>query len=173
MQTIKQFTSHGLTIRIVPDEDVEPPHDVIEIYYLKQSRHILGNRGVFRDEMDQMFKRVNSGELYGLPVYAYVHGGVALSSKPFSCPWDSGLSGIAVASKDDFSSEEEAHNAIRQFLETYTSYLNGGACGYIIEDEDGNRLDSCWGYYTRQDCEEQAIEAAKLIAENSDRHVMI
>ncbi len=173
MQTIKQFTSHGLTIRIVPDEHAEPPHDVIEIYYRKGCRYTLGSKAVTDTEMDRAFKRVNSGELYGLPVYAYVHGSVALSSKPFSCPWDSGLSGIAVASKGDFSSEEEAHKAIRQFLEEYTSYLNGGACGYIIEDEDGNQIDSCWGYYTQQDCEEQAIEAAKLIAENSDRHVMI
>jgi len=31
--------------------------------------------------------------------------------------------------------------------EEYDQYLRCEVYGYIIEDEDGNHVDSCWGYY--------------------------
>lgn len=33
------------------------------------------------------------------PVYAYVHGGMTISTTPFSCPWDSGKLGWIVMTK--------------------------------------------------------------------------
>lgn len=33
------------------------------------------------------------------------------------------------------------------FLTTYTSWANGEGYGYSIEDEDGNHVDSCYGFF--------------------------
>ena len=45
---------------------------------------------------------------------------------------------------------------LRSELETYTAYLNGDVFGFVVETEDGEELDSCWGYYDRDDCERTA-----------------
>jgi len=35
----------------------------------------------------------------------------------------------------------------RMFLETYTCWANGEGHGYTIEDEDGEHVDSCFGFF--------------------------
>ena len=32
-------------------------------------------------------------------------------------------------------------------IETFLAWAEGEVYGYIVEDEDGEHLDSCWGYY--------------------------
>jgi len=42
-------------------------------------------------------------------------------------------------------------------VKTYSQYLQGDIYGYQIEDQEGNEIDSCWGFYGI----DAAIEAAK------------
>ena len=39
-------------------------------------------------------------EYIALPVYLYDHGGITISTSPFSCPWDSGFFGIIAVPLD-------------------------------------------------------------------------
>ena len=39
-------------------------------------------------------------------------------------------------------------------------YLEGDVWGYVIEDEEGEQLDSCWGFYGDDNCEAEARSAA-------------
>ena len=32
-------------------------------------------------------------------------------------------------------------------VEDYSNYINGSVYGYVLEDNDGEELDSCWGFY--------------------------
>jgi hypothetical protein len=42
----------------------------------------------------------------------------------------------------------------------YVQYLEGDVWGFIVEDEDtGEHLDSCWGFFGREYCEEEAQRA--------------
>lgn len=162
-----KFTVNNLTVTIKQDQNAEMPFgNGVSIYYRKASRYTLGTDKLSDTDLQKMEGRVNKGELYGLPIYAYVHGVVALGTSPFDCPWDSGRSGIAVAAKSDFASEAEAHAAIRALVTEFNQYMGGDVWGFAITDEDGNELDSCWGFYGIEYCKEQATEAAQSISKN-------
>ena len=113
--------------RVVIDYDPWPldveevlPEDV-RIAYKGDARLTLGTDPVedpeeWEDEMQETH--------YLFPVYAYVHGGVALSLTPFHDPWDSGRSGtIAVPKK--CGDEAAARQAAQASLKTFAEWLNG------------------------------------------------
>jgi len=50
------------------------------------------------------------------PVYAYIHGGMILSLKPFSCPWDSGLTGWIWTNRDSDAAD---------FIDSLNAWLSG------------------------------------------------
>jgi len=65
------------------------------------------------------------------PVYLYIHGGYALSTSPFSCPWDSNQLGYVHIPKSrirDFEGVEKIQPDVREkwkaHLDTYVRKLN-------------------------------------------------
>ena len=83
------------------------------------------------------------------PLYLYDHGGITMSSAPFSCGWDSGQVGFIYLDAEGFShfdSIEDAAKALIQEVDIYSSYLEGDIVYYIVENEDGGIIDSCGGY---------------------------
>lgn len=90
---------------------------------------------------------------YCLPVYMYKHSGVAVSTAPFADSWDSGQIGWIILSKEKAAkefpdnTEEKALETMRNTIKIWGDYLAGDVYGYIITDEDGDEVDSCWGYY--------------------------
>jgi len=101
-----------------------------------------------------------------LPLYLYDHSGLALSTKPFNCRWDSGQVGFIyvtnAAAKEawpDLTGEalqERALAALVADAKVYGAYVAGDVYGYVVEDKDNNHLDSCFGYFDLIDCEEEA-----------------
>lgn len=73
-------------------------------------------------------------------VYAYVHSGVALNLKGYSCPWDSGVGGYLSIPKD---AEEGWAEAV---IQETNDILSGNIWGYSIFDSDGDLLESVGGY---------------------------
>lgn len=93
-----------------------------------------------------------------VPVYMYVHSGATISTKPFSCPWDSGQLGFAVVTKKDLRENysikrctqkyiEKAKEHIEAEVNTLDQYIRGDVYGFEIEDKNGNCIDSCCGFY--------------------------
>ncbi|WP_018878708.1 hypothetical protein [Thioalkalivibrio sp. ALE28] len=93
-----------------------------------------------------------------VPLYLYDHSGVTMSTRPFSCPWDSGQVGWIYVTREDarrafgwkrLSPRREAR--IRSILEaevaTYDQYLQGEVYGYVVY-ENGVEVDSCWGFFS-------------------------
>lgn len=105
-----------------------------------------------------------------LPIYLYDHSGLAFSTSPFSCPWDSGQVGFIFFTKKDCKhwgiKDDDTQNIVKQLeneVDVYGKYVNGECYGYAMRDEDNyddEGDDSCWGFYSI----EQAIEAAKEAA---------
>ena len=84
--------------------------------------------------------------------------------------WDSGQVGFAFITRETALKEwggkrltkaviDKAEACIRSEVETYDQYLRGDVYGYVIEDEDGDTLDSCWGFYGLEYAIEQGQEA--------------
>jgi len=87
-----------------------------------------------------------------LPVFMYDHSGIALNTGGFGCPWDSGQVGFIYYTKDQvrtvFDGREEcAISALKQEIETYSDYVNGDVYGFTLEDDDGEHIDGCCGFY--------------------------
>ena len=70
-----------------------------------------------------------------LPIYMYEHSGIALSTKPFSCRWDSGQIGFIFVSKEKLRKEygvkritaslvSKATCRLITEVELYNQYLN-------------------------------------------------
>jgi phage pi2 protein 07 len=87
------------------------------------------------------------------------HGshGCRLSTHPIT-QFDDDTDGIIYAPHDkikewlgkDKSWDELRTQAVENLkgeIETYENYLNGIVAGWIAEDEEGEEIESCWGYY--------------------------
>jgi hypothetical protein len=100
-----------------------------------------------------------------LPLYLYDHSGISMSAAPFNCPWDSGQVGFIYAERncDEYP---DLRAGLLAEVKTYNQYLTGDIFNYDIEDEDGNVVDSCCGFYGFDDCKQAATEAAESIANN-------
>lgn len=127
-------------------------------------------------------------DIVWLPLYLYDHSGITMRTTSFACRWDSGQVGFAFVTRGDILREfgrkkltkaivEKAESLIRSEVETYDTYLRGEIYGYVIEDEDGDHVDSCWGFYgldyaieegsdaLQSAIDTKAEEAAKLAAD--------
>lgn len=95
-----------------------------------------------------------------LPVWLYDHSGTcyrAAETNPFHCPWDSGLFGFIYVSKADARKEygvkritaakrAEIVEHLKAEVKEYSAWANGEVYGFVVEDSDGETLDSCWGF---------------------------
>ena len=76
-----------------------------------------------------------------VPVYAYVHSGVALSLSSFACPWDSGCSGYI------FGPDPEQYPNVIQDLQ---AWINGEI--YEIVEEHFNPITNTWDFAQVRAC---------------------
>jgi len=153
-------------IRIEQDESPDSPRnwDNLGTMYFLHSRYSLGDKHNFSaSEINQIG---NDPDYIALPVYMYDHSGITISTSPFSCPWDSGQLGIIAVSKEKVRKEytwkvfnknriETIKNYLKSEVDTYDQYLRGEVFGFIIE-KDGENIDSCWGFYGHDYCEQEA-----------------
>ncbi len=118
-------------------------------------------------------------DIIAYPLYLYDHSGITIrmsegGGNPFSCQWDSGQVGFTFMTKAKALEEwgnggtrltpairAKATACMKGEVETYDMYLTGDVWGYVVEDEDGDELDACWGYYGLEDAIEQGQHAAK------------
>lgn len=100
-----------------------------------------------------------------LPVYKYEHSGVAYSTTPFSCRWDSGQTGFIYAAKDKLRKDydwKRITNARRKEVEgwlageikVFSQWANGNVYGFQLYYHDVEKpyssveaQDSCSGFY--------------------------
>lgn len=93
-----------------------------------------------------------------LPIYAYQHSGITVSTTPFQSHFDSGQVGFIYVTKsrlDELGLDEEhrTQDRLRTILkgevETYDQYLNNDVWKYrlLTNDEGEELLDSCGGFF--------------------------
>lgn len=158
------------TVRIEQDMNPEDPRKYCQAgtmvcfhgkYDLGDKEHHDGVR--FSDVYEaQEFHDALRGVSF--PLFLYDHSGLTISTNPFSCSWDSGQIGFIYINKeqleDEFDGDEDkAKQCLLDEVEEYDQYLTGDVWGYIIEDEDGNEIESCWGFngYEGTEAEGKAV----------------
>ncbi len=110
----------------------------------------------------------------------YEHSGIALSTGGFSCPWDSGQIGYVHVSRDRVLKEYSTKRItakiraqvlalLKSEIKEYGSYVNGECYGYVIEDVDGEQIDSCWGYIGYEYVQQEARSQADWYAAERDK----
>ena len=79
----------GRKVNVVPDYEPENPREAFDhlgtILYVS-NRYNLGDRQVTGEEINDI---VNRDDVYWLPVYAHIHGGIVLNTGGHNDPWDS------------------------------------------------------------------------------------
>ncbi len=121
-----------------------------------------------------------------LPLYLYDHSGITMSvghagDNPFdSAGWDSTnvgfifttparvaeLCGSETYTPADYEGthEEWIAEQLRAEVNTYDDYLTGSVYGYVVKDENGVELDSCWNFcgydYAMSEMKEALADAA-------------
>jgi hypothetical protein len=122
-----------------------------EIFLLYYHRDFWVTRKGFEKQPSTAAIADMLNDYYFIPVYAYIHSGVALSlnnnSYPFNCQWDTSMCGGIFISKNcsDFNTEESRSNAAQAMIQEWNDVLSGNVYGYRIMRND-EELDACWGF---------------------------
>lgn len=136
--------------------------------------------GAVEERIQAAIDRVLEKHYIILPLYLYDHSMTSISTRSFigrahHAEWDSGQVGIMVMTKKQAHEEwgrgkkgiEGAIRCMKSEVEEYDNYLRGNVYGYEVyrndpetcEDDPGDGIDSCWGFYG--DYDGYVLEAAK------------
>ncbi len=118
------------------------------------------------------YLRATEGAIVVLPVSLLDHSGLTLwvGGGPHwsdTAGWDSGTVGFvytteARAKELAISTDPNYLKAdLEREMEEYGRYVAGECYGYVIEDRNGQHIDSCWGFIGFDYCMSEATAAAK------------
>ena len=98
---------------------------------------------------DEIIENLRAGEVDGkkyFPVYCYDHSGISLYKERYTgcdAKWDSGMFGVAEVDNTDGDADQIFEN----FFEELRACMEGEVYGFQIRDEEGEIVDSCYGFY--------------------------
>lgn len=158
---VKSIEYKNHKINIFWDTDPESPRewytaDTMAIYH---SRYSFGDAKQFNDPQDlKEWIEAQGDQVYWLPVYMYDHSGVTISTKPFGCHWDSGQVGYIYMTAETAIKEGiiDPLAFMQNSVDNMDQWLRGDIYGYIVESDESDNLDSCWGFYGLDYCETEA-----------------
>jgi hypothetical protein len=88
------------------------------------------------------------------------HSGLRFSTSDFGDRWDSGQVGFIYSTPERIKWLGAPLDSVLRQLDNEVAeldaYVSGAYCGCIIEDENGNQLESCWGFSDEKCAREEA-----------------
>lgn len=161
-EAIETIDYKGAKIFVEQDTDPSSPrteYDNVGTMVAFREGYALGDEGHgfhYRDysswnELEEAICKAHEVAVI-LPLYLFDHSGITISTKPFSCPWDSGQVGFIFCTKGQVQKEwggdvDKARDYLVGEVETYDQYLTGQIYGIRAEDAEGEELWSCWGFF--------------------------
>ena len=148
------------TIVLEQDEYCESPNEWgdNELFLLAKHREFdVSRKGFDIDEIFDHIKETNVwewGKYRLLPLFAYIHSGINLSTSRV-CQWDSSLVGLIFVSKE-FETDKQDRLA-GNLLSDWNTYLIGDVWGYKILSKDDEQVDALCGIYEY----EEALKVAE------------
>lgn len=171
-----------MKLRIVQDEDAQSPTEFDDtVFLISEHKDFCVPSAEQTKAMRQQGRRWNvdvAAEIehrkkthHVFLLEAYIHSGVVLAlAREGNFPdrqWDVSLCGAVFVDKSETKSKDKARDMARGKIDEWNQYLSGDVWGYIVEDENGNHIDSCWGFYGREHAEHESAAALKNAEENS------
>lgn len=151
-----------VSIEIENDSDTGNPRDEFDnlgtIYAVKNSRYLSGGKNdieyTYRDSLDEMIRDLRKA---GAVI-------VEFSGNSGDCYMAVERNEVIKEYGDaSRSSLYRARQCAKAEVETWLAWCEGEVYGYkIVNDETGETLDSCWGFYGLSYCEQEASERAKF-----------
>lgn len=167
------ITENGRTFAIYHDEhtDVSPRDaDNLATLYCAHRRYRLGDVRGWQPESEEAMRERHPHLLVIVPLYAYEHGGITISTGSFADPWDSGQVGWAVVTSERCDmlgiidrSPEALRKQVDAEVEEYARCLEGDVWGYVEVDAEGYALtngEECWNLIGLDWARQAAREAA-------------
>lgn len=179
----------GYKIRIIQDVDALDPRDYDEglmgtmLCFHKQ--YELGDKTDLKSDDFSSWNEVEDhlvkkeGAILIHPLYLYDHSGLRMKIGSFQgllsqghAEFDSGQVGFIYTTaqriKDMYGikrlTKKQLNRADKELygeVSTYDDYLSGNVWGFVIEDENEEHVDSCWGFYG--DTKEPMEEAKRIV----------
>lgn len=164
MEEINTILYKNFCIDIFHDEMAENPREwATSTLVTAHRRYTFGGDALSYNAgtIDEAFswhlneKGLTDRNIIALPVYLYEHSGIALSTTPFSCRWDSGQLGFIYETRAEIREEfgikrispkleQQILERLRCEIETLSYWANGEVFGYEV---DGVDREPTWGFY--------------------------
>ena len=182
---IETIDYKGHKIGLFYDQDPESPRewDNLGTIYSNSKRYSPDGKGI--EELMEMagqsrydeaidFKAIRK-KFYCLKIWIYDHSGQTVrtgETNPWGnmgyMSWDSGLFGAIAVSKEKAKKEygykrackgleKKVLSCLEAEVKTFDCFVTGEIYSYVVENEQGEEIDSCCGWYDR----EEAINEAK------------
>lgn len=170
-----------LTVKVYQDEydDMNPLTEYrpewLEIIHWHRRNNWGGMTNVSQWDNNDIAEYAEGRVAY--PLYLYEHGQCAfsMSTEVLVCQWDSGQVGFVLIDKAAFmkewewkrlttSRQREMFRVVSTYIDEFDKWQRGEVYGYVVEDADGENLDSCWGFIGDTDyCLKEGVAVAESI----------
>src|SRR4030042_1625044 len=110
---MKDIKHNGFIIKIITDNDAADPrteYDNLGTMVCWHKKYKLGDKHNYQNSDEFLTDNLavnTAGNLQSikdtaiiLPLFLYDHSGITMSTKPFSCPWDSGQVGYIYVTRE-------------------------------------------------------------------------
>jgi len=164
---VKEINKNRAVLKIYQDQDCPSPREGENLGTMVcwHRCYQLGDEQAKNTGSYSSWEEWREGELgkdvIALPLYLYHHSGLAMSTRctyPFNDPWDAGQVGWIYTTPEkirDWFGVKRVTKKLRARVfeileaevEEYSRWLEGDVYGYVLEDPEGNEIDSCWGFY--------------------------
>jgi hypothetical protein len=168
-----------MKMKVVRDEDPMSPMewDNLGTILCMHRKYDLGDRHSLRQcdfegwaAVEQyLHEELDAFEV--LPIYMLDHSGITISTTPFADPWDSGQVGFiytTAARIEELGCTDVLAELARE-VSVYDQWLRGDVYGYVIEDDHGNLIISCFGIFGEEAAQEEGEEALRWHLEHAPK----
>jgi hypothetical protein len=193
MEAIETFENAGFTASLYHDDCGESPRNWDNLGHMVcwHRRNNLGDEQVRPGEHAGSLKGFEKWLVQErkarviLPIYIYEHSGITITARYetyLTYPdkqWDAGQVGYIYVDEETIRKEYGVQRISTKLMrkvaevlvgevETYDQYLTGDVYGYMVEDEAGKHVDSCWGFFGLEYAKKEA-QAALASASNGKK----
>lgn len=171
MESIKEFKNgRNETVKVFYDEDAISPRKDFD--YI--TKVVTTNNYSFGDETqsiedikDRLSDKSFMNDNIVLPIYAYIHSGMTISTTSFNDRWDSGQIGYIFVSKETVRAEynvsrissrlrKRVINMMASEISTeLDKFVRGEIYRFEVYNENDELIDSCSGFYSIEDIIEE------------------
>ena len=165
----------GYSIKLFQDENAESPRkwDNLGTMICFHPNYDLGDKHNMTPE--ELIELVKRKDVLAFPLALLDHSGlwmkVGTSWDVDPGGWDTSRVGLIYVTHDDIRKEygvkcitkkilESAERSLRSEVEVYSDYLEGNVVGWVVEDKNGEWVESVWGFYGKEG-QKEAIKQAK------------